>query len=93
MAEDKRKALMVVFSKLKQKILWKWETETMESLPDNVQLSKWLPQQDILGHPNTRLFITAAGQSSSQETLCHKTPVVEIKFVFPSLHHPVEPIQ
>jgi glucuronosyltransferase len=77
MSEDKREAFLSVFSKLKQKILWKWETtETMEGLPDNVKLSKWLPQQDILGHPNTRLFITAAGQSSCQETLCHKTPVV-----------------
>jgi UDP:flavonoid glycosyltransferase YjiC (YdhE family) len=81
MSEDKRKSFLSVFSKLKQKILWKWETETMEGLPDNVKLSKWLPQQDILGHPNIRLFITTAGQSSSQETLCHKTPVVRISFV------------
>ena len=76
MSEDKRKAFLSVFIKLEQKILWKWETETMEGLPDNVKLSKWLPQQDILGHPNTRVFITAAGQSSSQETLCLQTPVV-----------------
>ena len=65
----------------------------MEGLPDNVKLSKWLPQQDILGHPNTRLFITAAGQSSSQETLCHKTPVVGISFVVPFVHLPLEPKQ
>ena len=76
MSENKRKTFLSVFRRLKQKILWKWETETMEGLPDNVKLSKWLPQQDILGHPNTCVFITAAGQSSSQETLCHKTPVV-----------------
>ena len=67
MSEDKRNAFLSVFSKLKQKILWKWETETMEGLPYNVKLSKWLPQQDIIGYPNTRLFITAAGQPSSPE--------------------------
>jgi glucuronosyltransferase len=38
-----------VFSRLKQRVLWKFETEHMDNLPPNVKLSKWLPQQDILG--------------------------------------------
>ena len=76
MPEKKRKLLLNVFKKFKQKFIWKWETEQMEGLPSNVKLSKWLPQQDILAHPNTKMFITHAGQSSTQETLCHKTPVV-----------------
>jgi glucuronosyltransferase len=70
---------MNVFRQLKQKVLWKWETETMPDLPSNVKLSKWLPQQDILGHPNTKLFITHVGQSSFQESLCHQKPVVSAK--------------
>ena len=65
-----------VFKGLKQKVLWKWETEEMADKPDNVMLSKWLPQQEILAHPNCKLFITHGGQSSFQETLCHKKPVV-----------------
>ena len=78
MSESKRKALINVFGKLKQRVIWKWETETMEDKPENLMLSKWLPQQDILGHPNTKLFISHMGQSSAQETLCHQTPVVAI---------------
>ena len=54
MPEAKRKVILAAFSKLKQKVLWKWETETMADLPKNVRLSKWLPQQDILGHPKLR---------------------------------------
>jgi len=54
MPESKRKALLAVFSKLKQKVLWKWETEEMPDLPKNVKLSKWLPQQDVLGHPKIK---------------------------------------
>ncbi len=65
-----------VFGKLKQRVLWKWETENMPDKPDNVKLVKWAPQQDILGHKNTKLFITHSGQSSTQETLCHGVPVV-----------------
>ncbi len=76
MGEGKRRMLLNVFKGLKQRVIWKWETEEMADKPDNVKLSKWLPQQDILGHPNTVLFITHAGQSSSQETLCHQKPVV-----------------
>jgi len=38
-----------VFSKLKQRVLWKHETESIEGLPSNVKLSKWFPQQDLLG--------------------------------------------
>ena len=57
-------------------MLWKWETEQMDDLPPNVKLSKWLPQQDVLGHPKLKFFITHGGQSSTQETLCHQKPAV-----------------
>ena len=76
MSENLKNVFTNVFSKLKQKILWKWETEEMEGKPDNVKLSKWLPQQDILSHPNLKLFISHMGQSSAQEALCHHVPVV-----------------
>ncbi len=79
MSEERRKMFIKVFGSLKQKVIWKWETEEMPDKPDNVKLSKWLPQQDILAHPNTKLFITHAGQSSIQETLCHQKPVVGTK--------------
>ena len=76
MSEDKKKALLSVFGKLKQKVLWKWETDHMEGKPANVMLHKWLPQQDVLGHPNVKLFVTHGGQSSFQETVCHQKPAV-----------------
>jgi glucuronosyltransferase len=43
MPEAKRQIFLRVFSKLKQQVLWKWESETMngEELPKNVNLSKW----------------------------------------------------
>jgi glucuronosyltransferase len=47
--ESKRNAFLEVFSKLKQQVLWKWETDTLPGKPKNVKLGKWLPQSDILG--------------------------------------------
>jgi hypothetical protein len=49
MPESKRNAFLKVFSKLKQQVLWKWETDTLPGQPENVKLGKWLPQSDILG--------------------------------------------
>jgi glucuronosyltransferase len=49
MPESKRNAFLEAFSKLKQHVLWKWETDTLPGQPSNVKLGKWLPQSDILG--------------------------------------------
>lgn len=46
---EKRDAILKVLSKLKQKVLWKWETDVLPGQPPNVKLSKWLPQNDIMG--------------------------------------------
>ena len=36
------------FAELPVKVLWKFELE-LENIPDNVYISKWFPQSDILG--------------------------------------------
>lgn len=49
MPEYLRRMFMLVFKQLPQRVLWKWEGDNMIDLPSNVMLSKWLPQQDLLG--------------------------------------------
>ncbi|XP_050707399.1 UDP-glycosyltransferase UGT5-like [Eriocheir sinensis] len=78
MPEEHRKTLLQVLGSLKQRVLWKWDKETMDDLPPNVRLSKWLPQQDILGHPKMRLFITHGGLLSTLESMYHGVPVLGI---------------
>ncbi|CAG7725988.1 unnamed protein product, partial [Allacma fusca] len=75
--EHLRKQFIEVFSKLKQRVLWKFEAQ-FDDLPPNVKVSKWLPQQDILGHPNIKLFITHGGALSTQESIYHGVPLVAI---------------
>lgn len=76
MPDEQRKVFVNVFSRLRQRILWKWENGTMEGAPDNVRMSKWVPQQDILAHPKIKLFITHGGLLSTQEAVYHGVPLV-----------------
>lgn len=46
--EEQRKMFLKEFSKLKQTVIWKWENETMEGLPENVVIQRWVPQLDLL---------------------------------------------
>jgi len=79
MTPQNQRILLKVFGRFPQyDFLWKWDQDTMDGKPDNVLLSKWLPQQDVLAHPKLKVFVTHAGQSSFQETLCHQKPVVAI---------------
>lgn len=45
---DTRNQILEVFSKLKQKVLWKFEDENLPGRPKNLQISKWLPQRAVL---------------------------------------------
>ena len=49
-------------------------------LKSNVKASPWLPQNDILGHPNTRLFIGHAGMNGMMEAGYHGVPMICVPF-------------
>jgi glucuronosyltransferase len=49
MSPEKVNAFSDAFSELPQRVLWKWESDTLPGQPKNVMLGKWLPQNDILG--------------------------------------------
>lgn len=76
--EDKRNAFVKAFAQLKQKVLWKWEGDNLPNKPSNVKIEKWLPQNDILAHPNVILFITHGGLLSTQEAIYHGVPMIGI---------------
>jgi glucuronosyltransferase len=76
--EDKREAFTKVFQKLKLKVLWKYENDTLPDCPSNVRIGKWLPQRDILAHPNVKLFITHGGLLGTTEAITEGIPVLGI---------------
>ncbi|XP_061391167.1 UDP-glucosyltransferase 2-like [Musca vetustissima] len=75
-----------VLSKLKQKVIWKWED--LENTPGNspnILYKKWMPQDDILAHRNMRLFITHAGKGGVVEAQYHGVPMLALP-VFADQH-------
>ncbi|KAI7815290.1 UDP-glycosyltransferase [Rhyzopertha dominica] len=75
---EKREAILKALSKLKEKVLWKFEDDSLPAQPANVKVEKWLPQQDVLAHPNIKAFITHGGLLSTIETIYHGVPIIGI---------------
>ncbi|XP_050296038.1 UDP-glycosyltransferase UGT5-like [Anthonomus grandis grandis] len=74
--KEQLQIFLKIFSKLPQRVLWKWEADVMEGRPQNVMLTKWAPQFDILCHPNTVLFITHGGLLGTTESVHCGVPMV-----------------
>ena len=42
----------------------------------NIVTMPWVPQNDILGHPHTKLFISHCGHNAQVEALYHAVPII-----------------
>lgn len=81
MPESTRKMFVSTFRRLKQRVIWKWEDDdrmSQSDVSDNVLLLPWMPQQDLLGHPKARLFVTHGGLFSNQEAVYHGVPLIAL---------------
>ncbi|XP_025424454.1 UDP-glucuronosyltransferase 2B13-like isoform X2 [Sipha flava] len=74
---EKRKMFLKVFEKIPQRVLWKWEGE-LHDKPSNVMIRKWMPQRDILAHPNVKLFISHGGLLGTTEAVYEGVPILSI---------------
>ncbi|RZC37455.1 UDP-glucuronosyltransferase 2B9-like, partial [Asbolus verrucosus] len=80
LGEEKIQAIIKCFSRINQTVIWKFENNNLTNLPKNIHIRRWVPQNDILGHPNTVLFITHGGLLSSHEIIYNGVPVIGIPF-------------
>uniref|UniRef100_A0A452R884 UDP-glucuronosyltransferase n=1 Tax=Ursus americanus TaxID=9643 RepID=A0A452R884_URSAM len=60
------------------KVLWKYTGKKPDTLGPNTRLYEWIPQNDLLGHPKTRAFITHCGTNGIYEAIYHGIPMVGI---------------
>lgn len=79
--KEKLVEIIEAFRGIKQRVLWKFDGEAPENLPENVKILKWFPQSSALGHAKVVLFITHGGILSVEESLARAVPMLFIPFV------------
>ena len=77
--EDVLNKFMTVFKQLKQQIIFKYR-HPIADVSKNVHVVTWMPQNDLLGHPNLKLFITHCGLNSYIEAVYQGVPVLGFPF-------------
>lgn len=77
---EKLQEFVEAFRGLKQRVLWKYESDVPPNLPENVKAVRWFPQSSALGHPKVVLFITHGGILSVEESLQRGVPMLFIPF-------------
>ncbi|XP_021044675.1 UDP-glucuronosyltransferase 2B17-like [Mus pahari] len=78
MTEDKANTIAWALAQIPQKVLWKFDGKTPATLGPNTRVYKWLPQNDLLGHPKTKAFITHGGANGIYEAIYHGIPMIGI---------------
>jgi len=69
--------LMEVFRRLPQRVIIKLDSEYWKGAsPENVMVVPWVPQQSVLAHNNTKLFITHCGMHGVLESIYFRVPMV-----------------
>ncbi|XP_075385144.1 UDP-glucuronosyltransferase 1A6-like isoform X2 [Tenrec ecaudatus] len=74
--EKKAMEIADALGRIPQTVLWRYTGPRPSNLAKNTKLVKWLPQNDLLGHPKTRAFITHAGSHGIYEGICNGVPMV-----------------
>ncbi|XP_061403609.1 UDP-glucuronosyltransferase 2A2-like isoform X2 [Lethenteron reissneri] len=76
MPVERAEVIASALAQLPQKVVWRYEGEKPSSLGSNTKLVPWLPQNDLLGHPKTRAFITHGGTNGVYEAIYHGVPML-----------------
>ncbi|XP_068831803.1 UDP-glucuronosyltransferase 2B4-like isoform X6 [Capricornis sumatraensis] len=76
MSEERANVIASALAQIPQKVLWRYDGKKPDTLGPNTRLYKWMPQNDLLGHPKTKAFITHGGSNGIYEAIYHGIPMV-----------------
>ncbi|XP_037111046.1 UDP-glucuronosyltransferase 2C1-like isoform X2 [Syngnathus acus] len=79
---DVTEEIAAAFAQLPQKVVWRYLGQKPANLGNNTLLVDWLPQNDLLAHPKTRVFVTHGGINGVQEAIYHGVPIVGLPLFF-----------
>ncbi|KAK2816176.1 hypothetical protein Q7C36_022447 [Tachysurus vachellii] len=76
LTKERANTIATALGQIPQKVLWRYIGEKPETLAPNTRLYDWIPQNDLLGHPKTKAFITHGGTNGIYEAIYHGVPMV-----------------
>ncbi|XP_056880642.1 UDP-glucuronosyltransferase 2A2-like [Takifugu flavidus] len=80
--QDLADQIAAAFAKMPQKVIWRYKGAKPATLGNNTLLVDWMPQNDLLGHPKTKLFVAHGGTNGVQEALYHGVPIIGLPLIF-----------
>ncbi|XP_077978876.1 UDP-glucuronosyltransferase 2C1-like [Glandiceps talaboti] len=73
---DKLDIIVSALGRLPQKVILKYSDNLPKTMGRNIKAVKWLPQNDLLGHPKTKAIIYHGGLNGVYEAIYHGVPIV-----------------
>uniref|UniRef100_A0A8C5FR93 UDP-glucuronosyltransferase n=1 Tax=Gadus morhua TaxID=8049 RepID=A0A8C5FR93_GADMO len=80
--DDIAEEIASVFAKMPQKVIWRNIGKRPSTLGNNTLIVDWMPQKDLLGHPQTKVFVAHGGTNGVQEAIYYGVPVLGIPLFF-----------
>lgn len=87
LTEEKANLIASALAQIPQKVLWRYSGRTPATLGSNTRLFNWIPQNDLLGHPKTKAFITHGGINGIYEAIYHGVPMVGVPLLADQPHN------
>ena len=83
--------MIYALSRLPQRalILYSYD-DNVQDFPANVKALKWLPQNDLLGHPKAKLFVTHGGNNGQLEAVYHGVPMLVVPFMGDQMYNGIK---
>ncbi|XP_059525730.1 UDP-glucuronosyltransferase 2A1-like isoform X2 [Myotis daubentonii] len=78
LTEEKANLIASALAQIPQKVLWRYKGKKPATLGANTRLYDWIPQNDLLGHPKAKAFITHGGTNGIYEGIYHGVPMVGV---------------
>ncbi|XP_025156005.1 UDP-glucuronosyltransferase 2B20 isoform X2 [Harpegnathos saltator] len=84
---EKLDTILDVLGSIPRKVLWKWEEDVLPRRLNNVMFKKWLPQFDVLNHPNIKCYMGHGGLLGLSESVYVGIPMVLIPLYGDQFHN------
>lgn len=87
MPREKLDAILTVLGSIPRKVLWKWENDELPRKLDNVMVKQWLPQFDVMNHPNVKCYMGHGGLLGISESVYVGLPMIMVPMYGDQFHN------